>query len=203
MYLHSPPCSVCISWFPPDTSWCSSSDWRQLPSRWQPWSLSTNTAITPLKPVPSISLPHFSPAHCYCLVCQWFTVPQEHCISMIFLLISMEIRCKSWLLYSSLPVWRSSSLWFRSIYGRQTFTKVHRVRLPPIWVLSPKVRQHLCWWQFWSKYSHRWYMTGKKYFTGWLSLLSPSPIYSLSASRIWSVWWRSPVFRRQDISCWV
>ncbi len=24
----------------------------------------------PLKPVPSISLPHFSPAHCYCLVCQ-------------------------------------------------------------------------------------------------------------------------------------
>lgn len=60
------------------------------------------------------------------------TVPQEHCISMIFLLISTEIRCKSWLLYSSLPVWRSSSLWFRSIYGRQTFTKVHRVRLPPI-----------------------------------------------------------------------
>ena len=56
----------------------------------------------------------------------------KYCISMIFLLISMEIRCKSWLLYSSLPVWRSSSLWFRSIYGRQTFTKVHRVRLPPI-----------------------------------------------------------------------
>ena len=35
-----------------------------------PMALSTNTAITPLKPVPSISLPHFSPAHCYCLDCQ-------------------------------------------------------------------------------------------------------------------------------------
>ena len=41
-----------------------------IPPPWPPQSLSKHPAITPLKPVPSISLPHFSPAHCYCLVCQ-------------------------------------------------------------------------------------------------------------------------------------
>lgn len=59
------------------------------------------------------------------------TVPQEHSISKTFLHISTEIRCKSWHLYSSLPVWRLNFLWSRSIYGRQTFTKAHQVQLLP------------------------------------------------------------------------
>ena len=166
MYWHSPPCLVCISWFPPDISWCSLSDWKQLLFLWLPWLLSTNTATILPKPVPSISLRHFSPVRCCCSACQWFTVLPEHCTSMIFPHTSTEIPCKSWHSYSSLRVWRSNCPSFRSTSGQRTFTKALQARLQLIWVLFQKARQHSCYWLSWLKYSPRWSMIGRRYFIG-------------------------------------
>ena len=58
------------------------------------------------------------------------TVLPEPCISMTFPPILTETRYRLWHLYSSLRVWHSSYRSFRSIFGRQTFTKEPRVRSP-------------------------------------------------------------------------
>ena len=166
MCLHSLPCLVCISWFPPDISWCSSSVLKQLLFRWQHWLPSINTVTTLPKQVPNTFWQLFSPVHCCCLVCPWSMVLPGLFISMTSLPISTEIRYRSWHLYSSSQEWHSSCHWFRSTYGQQTFTKALRVQLPLIWVLYQKDRLHLYYWPSLSKYSLQWLMTGRKYFIG-------------------------------------
>ena len=46
--------------------------------------------------------------------------------------ISTVILYRSWHSYSSSPAWDLKSHWYRSIFGRPTFTKARQVRLPPI-----------------------------------------------------------------------